>query len=527
MERPITPAGRAGGLDFESQVAGRWLNYVGILALVFAVAFFIKYAFDNNWVGPRGRVAIGLLIGASVLVWSGRLLGRGYQYFSEGIAGLGATVLYVSLWSAWHYYKIFTQFTAFVGMIFVTGVVSIIAVGRNSQRIAVCALAGGFLTPMLVSTGKDQEVVLFTYVAVLAAGMLVLERARQWPWLAPLSFLATQIYFWGWYSEFYRDEKLLLTWLYATLFFVLFAALPVMRSRREGRLSGLEVLVVLANAFCYLLALHQMLWPNHRWAMTVAVLALAAAHLGIVRAVPAREGQSLIVRLLFAGLALTFVTLAIPIRLDGEWISVAWAIEGAVLIWSGVRARTWVMRAAGLSLLAAIAVRLLVFDIPAPHFLWNERFLTFAIAVACFALSCYFVREIVAELNAGERAAFAALAMAINIYALIALSLEFWDVFGRMQELGIERGLAQQLALSILWTLYATGLIVAGIVRKSAMLRWQALALFGLVAGKVFLFDLSFLSRFYRILSFLVLGLLLLLVSFLYQRKIAAQKTGE
>jgi uncharacterized membrane protein len=165
----------------------------------------------------------------------------------------------------------------------------------------------------------------------------------------------------------------------------------------------------------------------------------------------------------------------------------------------------------------------LLFDIPATTFIFNARFATFAIAVACYSAACLFAARAGDELGP-EIVPFTILAVAANGFALLALSLEVWDALGRTQTINLERGLAQSLGLSILWTSYATGLIVVGLARKSALLRWQALALFGVVVAKVFLFDLSFLERFYRILSFLVLGLLLLLVSFLYQRKLAEQK---
>ncbi len=519
---------RPGGLDLETVIAGRWLNRVGILALLFAVSFFIKYAFENNWVGPRGRVAVGLLLGSALLPWSQWLLSRGYQYFSEGIAGLGAAVLYLSLWSGWHYYNLFGQGQAFAGMIVVTAAMVAVAVGRDSQRVALLALVGGFLTPLLVSTGRDQQVVLFTYLAVLVAGLLALARARHWAVLAPISFFATQIYFWGWYERFYDAEKLVRTSLFAALFFLLFAALPVARSWREGRLTTGETSVVLLNAFAYLVALRSTLWPEHRWTLTLVVLALAAAHLLVTRGLPRpREGKRALVGLLFVGLALTFATLAIPIRLEGKWITIAWAVEGAVLVWSGLRAKTRGLRVAGLLLFAIVAVRLAVFSIPAARFLWNARFAAFAVAVACFGAALYFVCREPVERDEIEKNAYALLGPAINVYALWALSLEAWDLFGRMQTLEFDRSLAQQLALSVVWTVYATGLIAVGVKRKAAGLRWQALALFGLVVGKVFLYDLSSLERFYRIVSFLVLGLVLLVVSFLYQRKLAAEKSGR
>jgi uncharacterized membrane protein len=520
-----TFAGGSGAADFESVVAGRWLNYAGVLAVLCAVAFFLKYAFDNNWVGPHGRIAIGLLFGASLMIWSDRLLRKGYRYFSEGIAGLGAAVLYLSLWGGWHYYRLFDQSVAFAAMIVVTAAMITIAVGRDSQRIAVMALLGGFLTPQLLSTGKNAEITLFTYVLVLVFGLLILQRVRKWEWLAPLAFVGAQIYFWGWFGEFYRDDELGITLLFATLFFIAFAALPVVRSREAGGLSPEEIVIVPANALIYLIALHQMLWPGYRWTITFAVLALAAAHLVVLRALPApREKEPPTARLLFAGLALMYATLAIPLRLDGKWITVALAIEGAILIWSGFRTRLWYLRAFGLLLFGITAFRLLLFDIPATTFIVNPRFATFAIAVACYSAACLFAARAGHELSQTEIVPFTILAVAANGFALLALSLEVWDALGRTQTINLERGLAQSLGLSILWTSYATGLIVVGLARKSALLRWQALALFGVVVAKVFLFDLSFLERFYRILSFLVLGLLLLLVSFLYQRKLAEQK---
>src|SRR2546422_10519450 len=139
-------------------------------------------------------------------------------------------------------------------MIVVTAAMIAVAVGRDSQRVVLLALAGGFLTPLLVSTGKDEQLALFTYLAVLAAGLLLLARARDWYLLAPVSFFATQVFFWGWYKTFYRPEKLLRTSLFATLFFLIFAAQPVIRSRREGRLAISEMAVVLLNALAYLLA---------------------------------------------------------------------------------------------------------------------------------------------------------------------------------------------------------------------------------------------------------------------------------
>ena len=111
----------------------------------------------------------------------------------------------------------------------------------------------------------------------------------------------------------------------------------------------------------------------------------------------------------------------------------------------------------------------------------------------------------------------------MNVYALIALSLEFWDYFGKINA-RMDAARAQHVSLSVLWTAYAAGLMYLGVRNKSALLRWQSLSLFGLVVGKVFLYDLSFLDKGYRILSFFVLGAVLLTVSFSYTRKLARER---
>src|SRR3984885_7460140 len=194
--------GASSGRDLEVLIAGNWFNRVGILAVIVAVSLFLKYAFDNNWIGPSGRVAIGVLLGAAMLPWSQWLLARGYSYFSEGIAALGQATLLLSIWAGCRYYTLFSLDVGFAAMIVVTAVMAAGGIGRNSERIAVLSLIGGFLTPALLSTGRDQEFALFTYLLILGAGFLVTAAFRNWSSLAPISFFLTQIYFWGYYSEF-------------------------------------------------------------------------------------------------------------------------------------------------------------------------------------------------------------------------------------------------------------------------------------------------------------------------------------
>lgn len=506
--------------DFEEMIAGHWLNYVGILALAIAVAFFLKYAFDNNWIGPSGRIAIGVGLGTGLFVVSHWLLHRGYTYFSEGLAGLGSFILYLSIWAGWHYYHLFPQNTAFLLMILITAAIFGVAIARDSERIAFLALIGGVLTPILVSTGRNEETALFSYITVLGAGVLWIAFQRKWQTLPPVQFVATVFYFWGWYNDFYVARELNNTVFFATVFFILFAALPMVRGLRGERFSQAEILIVVANACQYLVALRLMLWPAERWNLTAALVALAAVHFVVAQGVPKRDAEAArVAKLLYHGLAVAFATLAIPIGLDDEWITIAWAAEGALLIWFGLRVRSGKLRLVGLGLFAAVGVRLLAYPIVAsPAFLLNARFLTHSLCSAAFLAAFLFARESDEELSGEEAKAYYLLAIVANVLFLFALSQEVWNFYGRTS-VGVNRELAQQLAISVLWVVYALALMVLGVRLKSAALRWQALILLGVAIAKVFFFDLSFLTRFYRIISFFVLGLVLLLVSFFYQKK--------
>ena len=507
-------------LSLENLIAGRWFNRIGILALIGSVTWFLKYAFENNWIGPSGRVGIGILLGSAMIPWSNWLLKRGYSYFSEGIAGLGAVVLYLSIWAGCQYYTLYSRDVGFFAMIVITAAMAAVAVGRDSQRIALLSLIGGFLTPLMVSSGKDEEVVLFSYLLLLGAGMLLLDLLRDWRVLSPVSFALTLSYFWGWYEQFYRPDHLERTILFATLFFFLFATLPLMRIIRNARFHRADLAIALVNSFAYLGALYVMLWPQDRWPLTLFVIALGAAHVAIARLVPVQQSkESSLVRMLFGGMALAFATLAIPIRLDGKWISLAFAVEGAVLAWTGFRSSALYLCRAAYLLLFLAAARLLVFQLPAPQFLLNERLAAYLILIACFAVVVYVAHQFSLSHSTGEDYVVGIFAVGINFFALLALSQELWDYFGHGAIPGTNVGLGQHLALTLLWTAYATMLMLIGINRHLSILRWQAIALFALVVAKVFFYDSSYLDRFYRIVSFFILGLVLMIISFMYQRR--------
>jgi uncharacterized membrane protein len=519
--------------DLEALIGGRWFNRIGIIALLFAVSYFLKLAFDNNWIGPAGRVTIGIILGVVMLPWSEWLLQRDYSYFSEGIAGLGEATLFVSVWAGCQYYTLFSRQTGFVALVLVTLVMAFLALRRDSPRIAFLSLLGGLLTPALMSSGKNEQIMLFSYLLCLGAAALAVSWRRNWQFLLPLSFVGTHLYFWQWYDMFYsRGLFLQRTLLFATFFFVLYSAIPILRAVRRSPLTSLDHLLVAANAAAYAGALFVMLWPDNRALLALIFLLLAVFH--AVVALLFQESESLFSRFVYLSLAVAFFTLAIPVRFDGNTITLCFAIEGSALAWIGFRYHAGLLRPAGYFLILTAAFRLLVFPPRAGTFLWNDRFGSYLILVASIVAPLW----VAVSSRSGERTApypptpvtspvsssnspaseIAFLSIAANFFALLALTFEFWDYLGR-GHITREHSLAQNLSISILWTAYAAALIVFGLLRRSGLLRWQALVLLGVVVAKVFFLDLSSLDRAYRIASFFILGMVLLAVSFAYQRK--------
>jgi uncharacterized membrane protein len=526
-QKPILPPNSG---DWEAAIAGRWLNRLGLLAVTVGVSYFLKYAIDNDWVGPRGQVAAGLLLGAAIVAFSTRFVRRGLGYFADGLTGLGAAVMYLSLWAGTSYYGFLRIEVGFAAMACVTAAMLVIALGRNSRTVAVLAMLGGFLTPWLVSTGENAEVTLFTYLAIHNAALIALARTRSWRLLELPAFVFTQIYFWVWANQFYADPALVRTIAFSALFFAEFSILPVVRVRQSGRSPLEQSLLVLANASLFVFALTVMLWAEHRWTLTLAVLILSAVHLGLARAVPARTPSEAPVRLVFGGLALALATAAIPIRLEGAWITIGLAIEAAILAWTGFAARLRFPRVVAYVLFALVADYLLGSRLQATTFLFNARLATAIVVAACACVPAWLAARPGQDLFHIEPVLVGTLAVAANILLLWAMTMEvdlYFDVLPGRIPIPMDTLLSRSLAISLLWITYATVLLSLGVRVESARLRWQGLALFGVTALKLFLVDLSFLSGFYRIASSVVLGLVLLAVSFLYQRALPRRTSQE
>ena len=514
--------------DLEKKIGQYWLNRIGIIAMLVGVSYFLKFAFENNWIGPGGRIVIGLLAGIGLVLWSERFRANGYATFSYSLKAVGIGTLYLSLWGGFQVYHLIPAAPAFVAMLIVTASTLALSLSQNAELLASFALIGGFATPVLLSTGQNHEVVLFSYVFLLDAAILVMASFKPWRRLLWGSFAGTLLLYFGWYNEYYSQDQRALTVFFAASFAALFAVIPlVTRYEQSTRFPGPSVtltLLPLFNAAAFFLALY-VIYERETTTLTWFALALAAVYLGISGAFKKRfPGQDTkFINLLHVAIAIAFITIAIPLKLEGQWITIGWLVESAVLLWVSVKTRTDFLRYLAVTALSLGIIRLLFFDqFQTETLLFNARFATYVVAIAILAGIALFGERHASD---DEMIFIRVAVVGLNLLALIALTLEASDYFNRQFSPGVrvipdfrQVILARDFSYSAIWLTYGVALMAIGFQKRSAFVRWQSLILIAFTIIKVFFHDVSELGGSYRILSFIGLGAILLGISFLYQR---------
>ena len=512
------------------QVIGRkWLGWVAILLIFGAAVYFLKLAFENRWIGELGRVMIGVAASLS-LVWLGNERHRKqWRYLSQILTGGGIAILYLSVYGAFGYYHLISQRGAFVFLAVLVAEAFLLALWYDAPSIAVMALAGGFLVPILLSTGRDQYATLFTYIGLLDLGMLGVVAVRSWRWIGSLAYVGTQLLFRSWYAGHYHTEKRAAVLLFQTAIFLLFVVADMAPNLRRGT-AGIEEWVRLAvNPFVYYATCYGLLNDDHHEWMAALALLLAVLYAALARAGLAIRPPDRRTLLVTLGTALTFVTLAVPIQLESNWITIAWAGEAVALVWAGLETGARPLRVLSSMVFGLALERFLVMDTPwdsraafTPVF--NRYFLGMLAVAACLAAAAYLY---------GRARPRAALAAGLAAFAVlwIGSSVEVYTYYSvQEQAVRTEEALrhlrwAAQLALSLLWSAYAGLFTAAGFRRQSRALRTTGLVLFAVTLGKVLLVDVWEMRQFYRIVALLALGLVLLGAAWIYQRGVRREQT--
>ena len=255
---PPPPRPARAAIDWEAFLGIKLFTWIGGFVLFLGIVFLVKYSFENNLITPGMRVVIGTVVGL-VLIATGWLTAtRRYRVSGQSLCATGVLVLYGNVFAAHVFYNLIALAPAFASMAIVTGAAFYLAVCMNAQVIVVLGLLGGFLTPVLLSTGVDNPTALFGYIAVLNVGIAAVAIRKRWDYLVILAAVGTVLIEFSWAYEFFSSRKANTSLVVFLEFEALFLAIFVLRHRVvstekwTARAAILQGFAALAWGFCLL-----------------------------------------------------------------------------------------------------------------------------------------------------------------------------------------------------------------------------------------------------------------------------------
>jgi uncharacterized membrane protein len=330
---------------------GNPMARIGVVLLFIGVGFLLKYTIEQVYVPISVRLA-GVALGGIVLLALGWRLRESRFAYAMALQGGGIGILYLTVFAALRLYSMVPPLAAFAIMVWISATSSWLAIKQDAIALAALSVVGGFLAPILTSSNTGSHVMLFSYYALLNAGILGIAWFKAWRSLNLLGFAFTFIIGTLWGVTRYRPENFATTEPFLILFFLFYVAIAVLYAlRRSVEVKGYVDGAIVFGTPLVVAGLQSALVRDVEYAMAYSALAMSALYLALTRMLWNRHGEGL--RLLvetFLALGVLFATLAVPLGLDARWTTAVWALEGAAAVWVGLRQQRRVVRAFGLLL---------------------------------------------------------------------------------------------------------------------------------------------------------------------------------
>ncbi|MBX2898484.1 MAG: DUF2339 domain-containing protein [Cyclobacteriaceae bacterium] len=347
---------------WEDFIGTNLLNKVGIAVLVIGISFGVKYAIDHQMLNPLTRILLGYVAGAALLVIALRLK-KNYAAFSAVLLSGGMASLYFITFAAYDFYQLLPQAVAFGLMVVFTAFTVFAALHYKLQVIAVIGLVGAYAVPFLLSDGSGRVVVLLSYVAIINMGILFISFKQDWRGLFRFAFVLTWLMVFAWQATGYRYEQHL--WIalsFSLLYFIQFyLAFIISKLTTNQKLGVGDVALIINNSFIFYGLGYAAIsdHPEGEFFLGLFTALNALVHFAVCLVLYYRLRQSRDVFYFVAGMVLTFLTLAVPVQLEGNWVTAIWALEAVLLFWIGRVKKFPVYEVLSYPLLALAVVSLL------------------------------------------------------------------------------------------------------------------------------------------------------------------------
>ncbi|HSK73329.1 MAG TPA: DUF2339 domain-containing protein, partial [Pyrinomonadaceae bacterium] len=324
--------------NLEKFIGENLISKIGIVILVIGVAIGAKYAIDNNLISPLTRIIIGYAFGFGLLGFAVKLKPK-YHNFSAVLLSGAMAIMYFITFFAYSLYELFPQSSAFVLMLIFTVFTVASAINYNRQVIAHIGLVGAYAIPFLLSDGSGRYDILFGYTAIINIGILAISLFKYWKPLFYSSFIFTWATFYGWYLfEYKTAEHFNLGLFFLSVFFLIFYVTFLGYKLLSKENVAIEnVVLILANSFIFYGVGYSMLDNREGFENYLGIFTIlnAAIHFVFAFAISRLRFGTWDLIYLPAALVLTFITISIPVQFEGNFITLIWAAEAAILFWIG------------------------------------------------------------------------------------------------------------------------------------------------------------------------------------------------
>jgi uncharacterized membrane protein len=506
------------GSSAELAVGQKWLLGIGVLILIIGIGFFLKYAFDQQWIGPAVRISIGFVGGILLLLSASVCHRRNLRGLDIGIGAVGLGTLYLTSYAACQVDQLLPATLALVFILLTTAIGASLASLWTSQALAILTFLGGYLAPLLFASAQFDHWLFLGYLFILTVGSQILAYAKDWKHLYSSSAALTWLSLAVWSQRDYRRDWFLETIVFIQVLFVAYSIMPFWRAalRKESTWSRAFLLAVVNGLFCCWYS--ESLLNYEKSPGSLVSLSYAIVTLSLALVFWRGQISSLLSSWLIAQ-ATVFLLVFWEQILTNSWVTVFWSAELVVLYWSAAKStdRTLLFITFLIGLLVAlhyfIAANGFVFE-PSNTASFTEGLFARWSAGLSMVISLLFIVWLdrtgrVAELHPRLNRAFELLGV-MSLFGFANLELDrLTNQFMRRIELA---------GFSVLWSVFAIGLMLVGVWKRRKVYRLSAISLLIVTVLKVLAVDTAEVSTPYRILSCLVLGVILVAVSFLYYR---------
>ncbi len=329
-------AGKSSNL--EKFIGENLINKIGIGITIIGVSIGVKYSIDHDLISPVTRILLGYLAGTILLILGIRLK-KDYENYSAVLVSGSMAILYFITYAAFSFYSLIPQMAAFMLMVAITILTVWAAWNYNKQVIALIGLAGAYAIPFLLGDKSSNASVLFSYIAIINIGILAVSLKKYWEPLYFTSFLLTWLIYYSWYkSKGQPSGEFDLAFLFLGIFFVLFYLTFLAYNVSKKRNFDLpDIVLILGNSFVFYGIGYSILksQADLEWLLGLFTILNAVIHFAVGLVVYRQQNTDKNLFYFLQGLVLVFITIAIPVQLDGIWITMCWAVEAAVLFWIG------------------------------------------------------------------------------------------------------------------------------------------------------------------------------------------------